>query len=1063
MVALHNHSQFSFIDGESSIERMVEQAVFLGDDSVALTDHGEVAGQLALQKACKAAGIKALHGMEGYLIDDWETIREIGKTPKGYSENSSHITLIAKNQKGLKNLWSWATVSSMKSYRKPAMDWIHAEQYAGDMIATDGCLMSFLAKAIIADDENRTHELMGKYLHLFGDDFRMELHTWQFMEPKTEDQLRLNDEMSKVNQVKVVLAEQYGVPLLVVNDSHYPKREDWERHALVWAMNTHGNTDQTDRGQTAAWMMQDAEMVYFMEKHGVPEAVTLQAIKNNQAVADECNVEIKAETKMPRLYETDRDDLLAFLDMIEEGFQRKVVDRGLPQEPYRERMEYEARILAKKGFPGYFNVVANITRTAKKDMRMFLGPGRGSAGGSLCSYLSDITEMDPLKYDLLFERFISEDRTGWPDIDVDFPKSRLADIKQYIGSKFGEDHVCGIGTVARSQPKGILNDLCRAMGVDFKDSKAISKAIGMLKPKTTWDQMMDQKATELEPWVKAYPELFERGSQMVNMVRQSGTHASGYLISSDPLLGNLPMRYVAKDGVLTSSFDMNEVEELGYIKFDLLGLRHCDTIQEALDMIESRHGVVVNPYEFGDKEFQDPAIWEEVGNGDCLGLFQLDADLMTQTAKRLKPESELEVAELLAINRPGVIGAGLLTPYIERKHGREEVEFDHPIMEELVGETYGILIYQEQMMKMSRRIAGFTPSQAEYLRGVVGKKKIEELPALKAMFVEGCRANPEFMAQCPGDPEVVIARLWSSVEASGEYLFNKSHSVAYALIASWEAWLRHYYYPEFITATLITDDEAGNMPRYVRHARKNKLEVLPPDVNVSADKFVLTEDGIRYGLTSVKMVGDNAFADILRARSEAPFESFQDVFKRVTRSKVNKRVMLNLIRIGAFDKWNPDRNLVEEEYYSLAKTKPADQLPPLDTTDRLEMYRMEKDIVGGYILYDPLRDYEHIIEQACLDKPEKIDELSKGDLALVGGLVSSIKTIKTKKGDAMSFVTVTWQQQDFEVTCFPEAWSANKRLLEVDVPVVCRISKLTDGCNIVAVQRLDYLDHPKEN
>ncbi|QGJ94939.1 DnaE-like DNA polymerase III [Gordonia phage RedWattleHog] len=1058
-VGLHVHSQHSFLDGEASLDAMVSRIKSLGQSGGAITDHQECSGHVSFYKKMTEAGLRPVLGMEGYFHPEAHRAKELKLKASDYS----HITVLARNQEGLRNLWAWSSIAyTQHFYYRAIVDWQDMKDLSAGLWASDGCGLAFMAKAIVAGDDQLQHELMGRYLDTFGDHFYMELHTFQFLDPQTEDQVRLNRELTMMNQRKVELAEAYGVPLVVVNDAHYAPPDDWKKHNLVWSMSTQQNADQTGKGQTAAWMMDEPELFTYMRRHGISDTITRQAIDNTAMIAESCDVEIKPQQRMPAVNASETEDVQQFLGLLEQGMKRRVIDRGLDEETYRKRLETEVKVIVDNHFTGYFNVVHDLVRAAKDDKDMFVGPGRGSAGGALCSYLMGITELDPIKYDLLFERFLAEGRGGFPDIDIDLQQSRLAEAKEYTAQRYGHDHVCGIGTFTRSAPKSILNDICRAMSVPIQDSKAISKAIGKLPanaahtPQQRWDTMLELKHDRILPWVRKYPEVFSYAQKMIGMVRQSSVHASGWIISSDPLTGDLPLR--SKDGKVVSQFEQGDVEWLGYVKFDLLGIRHLDTIKWTLDAIKERHGVDINPYEFTDAEFCDPAIWDRIGKGDTLGLFQLEADLMASTAKKHKPQSEREVAELLAINRPGVIDAGLLQPYIDRKHGREEVTYDHPMLEEIVGETYGILIYQEQIMKMSRVIADFTPADADWLRKVVGKKKVNELPALKEKFVEGARANRAFISGCHSNPEAVIQKLWTSIEASGEYLFNKSHSVAYALVGTWEAWLRHYYYPEFIAACMRSDPE--KVPRYVRHAELNGVRVLPPDINQSRRDFVLTDDGVRYGMTTVKHVGDTAYDEIVRTR---PFDSLADMMDKVAKRAVGKRVMTNLIRIGAFDKMNPDRAAVEREFYELRKIKEKDQPELPDYEDLTAMYQLEKQLVGSSILYDPLRDHHQMISALCVSSPDALDELRTGDVAKVGGLVTAVKPHKTKKGEWMGFLTITFDAEDYEVLVFPEAWASSKMLLELDTPVIARVIKLRDDAvHLSQVQRLDWLTSGRE-
>ena len=1053
-VSLHAHSDHSFLDGLQSIPSMVARAKDLGQKAVALTDHQEVSGHLMLQREAKKAGIKPLFGMEGYLFHDVEQARR----DKLKASQNSHITLIAKSDKGLRNLWAWSSEAYTKNfYHRANMDWEAVKPYTEDVYATDGCMLSFIAQAAIEDDDDEAHRLMGLYMDTFGENFRMELHTWQFTDPQTENQHDLNAKMRKVNQAKVELAQQYGVPLIVVNDAHFSTPEDWVKHDLVWKMNTKPSADQTDgRGQTASWIMGDDEVVYWMSKHGISEDITREAIAETSRIADSCDVEIKGDLRMPRISPSEEEDLNLFLDHLEEGFKRKLGHLPTEQQDlYAERMETEIKLIIEKHFHGYFNVVADYVKHAK-GQGWTLTPGRGSSGGSLVTYLMDITAVDPLKYDLLFERFLSIDREDFPDIDTDFPKSKLPLVKQYLAQKYGEDHVCTIGTITTSEPKGILKDLGRALQIPFDASNAISKAI---PDATDWEKGVKNN-TALAQYKSEHRELFDYGEQMVGRARNSGTHASGFLISSEPLLGSIPLRQKkvgSKAGPVTTAFSDFEVEELGFIKFDLLGLTHDDIVGTTLDIIEQRHGIRYHPETFGDEQYKDPAIWERIGEGDTVGLFQLSANLMTQTAKRFKPQDEEECALLLAANRPGVIDAGQLEPLIERKHGRQTVTYDHPMLEEHLSETYGIIVYQEQMMKISRSLAGFTGSQAEWLRGVIGKKKLEQIPKAKEMFREGCRANDEFIRLSPRDTEQVIDKIWASFEASGLYAFNKSHSVGYALLAAWEAWLKHYYLPEFLTALLIHDEK--NFPAHVRYTKARGIDILPPDINTSGSTFTLTEEGIRYGLQSVRGVGEKPVAAIVAERERGgSFESLADFLNRVPKGSANKTVLTNLIQIGAFDSLNPDRAALQTEFYDIRKVKEADRAELPDYSDSLAGYRLEKHLIGGGITYNLLKNYEQIIEAECVTSEAEVDALFNNQSVMVGGIITKVTTTKTKReGKPMGFMEMEFQGASFRFVVFPESWAKYRQKLVEDAPVIVMVSGLGkgNGAHVIEVERLD--------
>jgi len=1073
---LHNHSEGSFLDGQAKSRGIARRAKKLGQEAVAITDHGECNQHVEFQKACLAEGIHPLFGMEGYLVDSVERVRA-EKDAK-----NSHITLIAKTDKGLRNLWAWATVASTElTYYKPLMDWKHAPQFAEDLYATDGCLLSYLASAIIDDNEERCHELLGHYLDVFGDNFRIELHTWQFEEATDETQRKLNADMTKVNQGKLALATQYGIPLIVVNDSHYAEPEDWEKHAMVWQMNTKDKGDQTEgRGKTAAHMMADDELIYWMLRHGIAENVTREAIKNTRAIAESCTAEIKPKLRMPRLTESEEHDTKLFIRRLEEGFQRKVIDRGKGDraEQYLARMEYETDLIISKRFPGYFNYVAEYTQHAKS--RMLVGPGRGSATGSLCSYLTDITEVDPLEHDLPFERFMTPGRKNFPDIDLDFPQTRRPEMKQYLVDRFGEGNVATIGTLTRLAPKGILDNLRKPLEIPWSDSEEI-KAIferttvdvntGKENIDELWQLMIDELLSievdkvgeRLRAQMAKHPVLFQRMAEMVGMVRQSSSHASGIVISDEPLLGVLPLR--KKKNTITTMFDMDEVEWMGFIKFDILGLRHLDTIDLCLRLIKARHGVDIDIYAIGKTELSEPEIWTAPHTGDTLGIFQMETGQGTRNTKRFLPTSWKDVTDLISVGRPGVIDAGLLDPYLDRRAGIAEPHFDHPLTEPILGHTHGILVYQEDILKIVQQLAGFTPDEADGVRSGVAKKKMDKLVAFKQQFVDGCLNNPEFVEQSEtGEPEKDALKIWASIEASGRYAFSINHATAYALISSWEVWLRHHYYREFVAALMATDPE--RIPLYSRHARSRGLEVLPHHINESDVRFIPTDTGVRYGLADISGVGDSYVQPIIAARQlDGPFTSLENYLERV---KTNRGATERLIRIGAFDPIEPDRSDTLARFYkhliATSKVKKdrermAEKLAEIpDYTDPAVLAAVEEELTGSFVTQDPMAPYLKMIEKVCVQHPAEVEQLTVGDIATVGGTLVRRKDIVTKKGDPMCFITIEWNFQEFEVTVFPRDFRTYKNLLVIGKPLACRVIRLEKGCCVNDVVRLDFID-----
>ena len=790
-VNLHSHSERSFLDGYASVAAIARRVREVGSDAVALTDHNEVNGHLAFQKACRAEGVHSILGIEADWVSDIPWTRENLK----YPSNRSHICLLAADNVGLENLWALSSIAYTDKYRfhKPLLDPELMRQYSQGIYASDGCLITQFSRYVEAGDDIGARQQLGTLLDIYGDKFYMELHTWQFMEADTDEKRRLNDLMGEINRAKVRFASELGVPLVVVNDSHHAAPQDWENKELVWNFNTRKNPDQAqeDYGQKADHLMGGDEIYRWMQRHGVAADVVDEAIKNAAAIAASCTAEITPTLTMPRLSQSDADDVRMLIELCEQGFARKVSDNA---EVYYDRLEEELRLIVDKKFSGYFLVVRDYVNAARsggwsdyvsgsKRIPMLVGPGRGSAGGSLVAYLLGITTIDPIHYGLLFSRFLSASRKGFPDIDCDFPQSLRPGLRDYLATRYGHDHVCAIGTLTRSQPKAILKDLGRAMQIPMGDIIAMSKIIEGVKgiesdDDASWNEVVESKGGALSVWAKKYPQLFEKINEMSGIVRQAGVHPSGIVVSNKPLMGSVPTR--VKNSIVATQFDMNEVEELGAVKLDLLGLRHLDTLMTARDLINQRHGIWLEYENFGPDKFSDPAIWEQIDLGQSAGIFQLETPELTRLSIEMKPRNEVDVAALLSIVRPGVKDAHLDKVYLSRRQGTEPVIYEHPAMKDITGETYGILVYQEQMMQAARTLAGFTADEADDLRKILGKKKIEELATWEGRFYTGCLDNPEFRDYFPSESAArkVIGHIWASISAAGRYSFNKCISEA---------------------------------------------------------------------------------------------------------------------------------------------------------------------------------------------------------------------------------------------------------------------------------------------
>lgn len=1122
-VNLHSHSEGSFLDGLATVGEIVSRAVELKQSFVAVTDHGECNQHPALAREAARAGLGYILGMEGYWLpaDELARCRQEKRYPY-----PSHICLLARNDVGLRNLWALSSVAYTDPhfYYKPIASLELLKEYSEGLAGSDGCMMTHFADAVEGGDESLARQIIGSLLEVFGDHFYMELHTWRYYTPPDEGCAALNERMTRLNQAKVRIAGELSVPLVVVNDSHHARPEQWQNRELVWGFSTAKDGDKlassiSEGGQKADHVMGDEELYLAMQAHGVGLDVVREAIENSYRIAQGCTAHITPTLRVPRMCASEREDLSQLIGACERGFNEVISGRGMDEDRYLKRLEEELTLICDNDFAGYFNVVAAVSQSlrsggwsqfvrknSEKDP-LLLGPSRGSVGGSLVAYLLGIDNLDPIKYGTMFSRFLSPGRKSLPDIDIDLPQSQRPEALEYLRARFGAENVCAVGTLNRNGMRAALRDVGRAMGIPIPDVNQICEAVAGADltdsdgQSMTWDEVVDKRGGELSRFRKSYPDLFRRAQELTGLIRHPGVHASGVLISSDPVLGRIPLRRT-KNGVMTTQFEMGDVEELGGVKFDWLGIRHLDTLSVARQLILDRHGVWID-YEgrgatpppgasvvsFADEHFADPTIWEQIDEGHTVGVFQVETPGCTAAAVKFRPRSERDLADLCSIIRPGVVDAGLKDVYLDRRSGKEPVVYDHPLMERFVGpgwstDTLGVMVYQEQLIACVQELAGFTPDEADDLRKAVGKKLMDKLVPMKAKFIDGCLANPEFVHHHGVSVETRVSRelaqkIWTSIEASGRYAFNYSHAVGYAIISGWEVWTKHHYPREFLTALLATDLDSVN--RYVREARRLGVAVLPPDVNESQRRFSLTDEGIRYGVESVRGVGRAAARDILAGQ---PYRDLADFLAR-SGAGANKTCVYNLCLVGGFDSLcertevlgqlerlramegladstlaNPERlRTVVDRRMEADPTKYAIAVP--DFADPLVVYRIERELVGSCITVDPMERYASLLDGVALSDPSLMYGIEEGEVFVVGGQVGAVRTLVTKKGKfpgrEMAQVVLTWNDADFKLTCFPEAWKRFKTLLSEDAPVACSVKKLQSGASIEEVERLDLL------
>jgi DNA polymerase III subunit alpha len=923
-VHLHTHTEYSALDGLSTVEELVAAAVADGQPAQSSTDHGNVSSHPALQRACDAAGIKAIFGMEGYFQPDrfrrsrtWvETDPETGKEVKRSDAKEAlygywHLTLLAQTQQGLRNLWAM----SSESYRdgnydgKPRLDWDTLERLNEGVIAGTGCLGGPICQALLDDDEEEARLRLARLLEIFDDRLYVELVAIDI-----PDQRRVNPQL-------VRLAREFGVPMIATVDSHYTHAHEKETHRTWLLLQPSVKEDSYlvtehnfEHARTADEV--EAALAYLGAE------VVAEAMANTVRIAESCTARVEGELERP-VYSRDpvredavRHDEVRLREMAMANWGRKVAGKG-DEAVYRARFEREMGLLVSQMYCGYYLVTADLCREAKR-RRILMGPCRGSGGASLVAYLVDITEVDPVAADMPFERFLTEERTDMPDFDMDFPASRRGELQQYLRERWGEDRVVLVGNHIRTAPKLAINDAVRALRgrvpyeVDPKQMKVVTEAIddyaaGLAGATPKWDDIWEQVGHRIEPVRQRYPEVFELAGIICRRLKSYGTHASGVVISTSSSLADLPTRTEVKDGRViktVTQFDYRDLAELGYIKYDLLTLRTLDTIQVAIDLIRERRGREVDIYGWRE-EYDDPQVWGTLAAGHTLGVFQIEKKGGVKMTKRVKPASIADLSAINALNRPGPQDSGLAETYLRRRFGEEPVSYPDPRLEPVLAETYGAIVYQEQVMQAAVVLAGYSLGEADTkIRKILGKKLVEKAEEAGREFIRRAVEH--------GTDRAVAEALWAQISSFARYSFNKAHSWGYAVLGYWAGWLKEHYPLEFLTAVLSTV-KADRVPEFVVEARRMGYAVLPPDVNESGPGFAPTELAVRYGLESVAGVGPVPAQLIVANR---PYTSVEDFLARLVEpkgSKVNAGHVKVLAAVGAFDGVHPNRRQLERQ------------------------------------------------------------------------------------------------------------------------------------------------------
>ncbi len=1032
-VHLHVHTEYSLLDGAARIKKAVSSAVQMGMPSLAITDHGVMYGVVDFYKTCKKENINPIIGCEVYVAPRTRHDR----TPR-VDDNLHHLVLLAENNTGLRNLFTLVSQAFTEGfYYKPRVDKELLAAHSRGLIALSGCIAGEVASNIIKDNPAQAAQSAADYVDIFGkDNFYLELQDHGFAEQKT------------ANRGLLQLHKKIGIPLVTTNDVHYVLREHAEMQDVLLCVQTGRTVDDPGRMKFQSqelYLKSEQEMAMLFGE-------LTEAMGNTVRIAERCHVELEfGNLHLPEYQVPEGHTLDSYLrELCLQGINWRY---GGINDDVLKRLDYELGVISQMGFSAYFLIVWDFIHYARQQ-GIPVGPGRGSAAGSVVAYVLGITELDPLKYDLLFERFLNPERVSMPDIDIDFCYERRGEVIEYVTRKYGADKVSQIATFGTMAAKAAIRDVGRALGMPYGDVDRIAKLVpndlGITIEKALQDSPELSQANQQDDQVH---KLLDMAALVEGMPRHASTHAAGVVITQEPLTHYLPL-YKAADGPLTTQFAKDPVEELGLLKMDFLGLRTLTVIADAVRAIEQNHGVKI---EINEIPLDDPLTFELLCRGEAVGVFQLEGSGMRAILKELKPELFEDIIALVALYRPGPLGSGMVDDFIKSKHGEKKVEYLHPILEPILKDTYGVILYQEQVMRIASDLGGFTLGEADLMRRAMGKKKPEILAGLRLQFTEGAVKN-----NVDGE---IAGQVFDLIEYFAGYGFNKSHSAAYAFVTFQTAYLKANYPVEFMAALLTSvRDNTDKVSAYIEECRHMGIPVLPPDVNISGVDFTAAGDSIRFGLAAIKNVGLNAVKSIIEAKEKGkPYSSFADFCQRVDTRVVNRRVLENLIKSGALDslghrrsqmmavvdaglglaqltqqdRQNGQRSLLEfwGEEVKQALSLDMPNIPEYATGDLLAM---EKESLGLYVSGHPLDQYRETILRQATHQIVSLKELEDRTEVVVGGMLTMITRITTKQGDNMAFANLEDLSGMVELVIFPRSYQLCASLLKVDNPVLAR-------------------------
>ncbi len=1057
-VHLHVHSQYSLLHAATQLEPLIKQVQKFGMNAVALTDHANMFAAVEFYEKAKKEGIKPILGCEVYYLIKGS---HLDRDSKRMDPNLAHLILLVENQEGYRNLCKLLSLSYLEGfYYKPRLDKELLKQYSKGLFALSCCSKGEVPKKIIEGNLEEAKNSARQLAAIFPNRFYLELTDHGLSHEKM------------VNEALIDFSKELSIPLVATNNVHYLKQKDRESHEALLCIQTGRTLKEEDR------LSYDGDEFYLKSPEEMQAlfADYPEALENTRKIADACQFDFDFNTYyFPKfVLPENAKSLEDFLNKetlrgFEERWPQIAAFWGEKAEEekarYKERIEIELKTINSMGFAGYFLIVADFINFAKSQ-NIPVGPGRGSAAGSLVAYCIKITDLDPIPYNLLFERFLNPERISMPDMDIDFCMNRRDEVIEYVQKKYG--NVSQIITYGKMKAKAVLRDVGRVLDMPYGDVDKIAKLV----PNTlniTLEEAVKQepKFNEMENSQPKVKQLMRIARALEGTTRHASTHAAGVVISDRPLSDFLPLYRGSKEEVVTQ-FDMKYVEKIGLVKFDFLGLKTLTVIDNALKIVKRTRGIEID---INRIPLDDAKVYQTLSSGDAMGIFQLESSGMRDLLTKLKPSCFEDIVALVALYRPGPLGSGMVDDFINRKHGRTEITYELPELEPILKDTYGVILYQEQVMQIASVMASYSLGEADLLRRAMGKKKPEEMAKQKERFVDGSLKNKI--------PLKKAERMFDLMSKFAEYGFNKSHSAAYALVSYQTAYLKTHYTAEYMASVLT--HEMGNTDKileYISDLKNHQISVLPPDANESFRYFsVLNDKEIRFGLAAVKNVGDAAIDSIIEVRKkEGRFTSFFNFCERVDLRRVNRKVIESLIKCGAFDNLGIYRSQgmgVLDAAIDHAAAQQRDQergqnslfatigpqamlpaIPKILEWPESQKLKMEREAIGFYITGHPLEDFKDVMQNLASVDTQTIREAADESEVTIAGMVSSIKEIITKKGDRMAFVTLEDLKGYLEVVVFSDVYKNSSNLLKMDEPLLFKgeVDAAEESAKLLATQ-----------